>query len=1660
MRGVGAGWNFKRLTRAACSRIWGALIACFAALAPALAATPPYDPPLSAYADLSKLPVGDLVGPGEGETRESLLSRIRVKGFNYAEINESGVDIGAVVTGSIVIVPATDGTSGLALKVPGVDAFELVTGIGEISYSVTLREAESTDAAKNYPVIIEITGIDLGLRLKGEFLRPAELQTDGSYKVFTFDEAKGHFVDGATPVFTEFSTTADVVVRYTWDGEVEAEFVTGSGPAKFNASRPFMIAETGVVVDVRGASLDLSTTSSPASAPNAAWRGLTLDELSVAFTGDLAIDPMDSDQSANPPELGNVALSKFAIGTGGFSGEIAAANLGAGAPADLGGIDFKLQKIGVVFQQNALTAAELGGRFDSFPFFEKPLKLDLAFDLKGNFTAGIAADDPSRDASTELVSWDIDGAAKLAVDSIEFELADKVFYTTINGDLTLSFLGGGSGVNAQSPQDEKIPINNLRISSTGEVTLDGGWVTLAQKRYLDFNAFRVELSQIGFGLEGTERWVGFSGGVELVKGLSAAAKMKRLQFIWQKGGNGNVRHRLEGVEVAFEQPGVVSFHGAVDWFEDSAKKGFGGKLAANLEFIEMAVSSRIVIGEASGAVVPAAGGTCEPPISGSAFKYFYLDLEASLPAGIPIFSNVSIYGFSGLLGVQVEPNLCAFDRPLDWFKAHLTASNPFDGSPPPWSPRDDAVAVGIGAMIGTTADNGFTINTKVAVSVKVPGPVVIFSGQGFIIKKRGELLDAAEPLFMALAVYDGNRPSFLLNLGIYYKIPDSGDVIDLAAESEAFFNLTDPSDWHLYLGKDTPESQRIQATIFKLFPASAYHMIDPKGFRFGASVSYSSLPDWKVGPLRISLAAWMGFDAALAWRPVHVWGSANLGGLADVSAFGFGVGLSANAILAMSTPTPFYIDGQFNVEMKLPWPLPDPKATVRLRWEKQADPEPVDQLVPRFGLEASREPLAIAATAMHGVTVAAGHSIPRSTLCAPWESLPTMPDGAPPPSCIGRPMAPVTYRPIVAFERSTNQALTASQPQLVGNVNGHSDTVGNASIRYDLTSLKLWATPLTTGPDLTFSDVLPEVYGVWPTYLGNPGRPAALSVKLWNKNPFSIYDASTFISYDNQGTGETWSDWVAGLYGDWPCPPKDEKPAETSPYAVGNLRLNVAAVFGVFGKEGGRRCFDPTILNQKDLILPPYHAFALAVESNAAVSGASTSKQYRDVGYFYTQGGPLALDSFVDHTMPASLNFRLYRSYRVGLRFNETYLDLLYKEPGSPTELLYKDPAQKAVFEIVDENGDPAVDQDQNPVMVSTDWAEAVDHVDTRNDGALLDLLTSKGIQSGVQPTDDMVYGWPAYADALRPGARYSARLWFQDKRLPTDGRIADPIWLAANPVRKIDGDKVLLFEYPFIASQFERFSDIAAAYEGSWFPTATSSWDGAAVAAAANAARDRATKPAFVMNSSAKFIGWSLAHGRPDLSPDTASSTIMADALRRTPGYQDDIFRLSDTEIAAIKAEWQEELQSFDATSAAIGIDRTIEPLPQKLEISVIEDGGVNRAFLFELPGEGVEWPRIVPRLEFRASSSGAWTTVQSSAVADRRGERFFLFRRNGGALQAFADGEYRITLIYNRNIGSRAPVYVRTDPVTGAEDGQLNEAAVFTLRIPQDMAVPESGL
>lgn len=245
-----------------------------------------------------------------------------------------------------------------------------------------------------------------------------------------------------------------------------------------------------------------------------------------------------------------------------------------------------------------------------------------------------------------------------------------------------------------------------------------------------------------------------------------------------------------------------------------------------------------------------------------------------------------------------------------------------------WVNRKDSLAVGAGITIGTLPDNGFTFNGAMLLAIVFPGPIILIEGKANILKQRSSLGD--DPIFRALVVLDFRAGDFLVGLDARYKFADAGELIDISASAEMYFSFSDPSAWHLYMGQKEPRERRVRARIFSLFTAESYYMLDNDSLAFGSWVGYDA--DWRFGPLRVELEAWMETNVKVSWAPAHFHGDLWAHGKLAVSVFGFGFDLSLDAYLSGDVFDPFKILAELEAKVNLPWPLPDFSVDITLEW--------------------------------------------------------------------------------------------------------------------------------------------------------------------------------------------------------------------------------------------------------------------------------------------------------------------------------------------------------------------------------------------------------------------------------------------------------------------------------------------------------------------------------------------------------------------------------------------------------------------------------------------------------------------------------------------------------------------------------------------------------
>jgi hypothetical protein len=957
----------------------------------------------------------------------------------------------------------------LALTIPGLSAVSLVFG-GNGQESAFNFEADLLE-----PRSVRLVDASLALRFSADVLKPVR-KIDGRFQV---DPARKQIDIGVTATITIDGDSLRI------DGAEALEL------------EPCMIGDSGVVIEAEGVKLDLSRESSipeaEAAGLPAAWTGVFIQKAAIHA----------------PPDLGDLlpddlTFEKCFIGSGGFTGEVKAEWTPA-LSRSLAGVEFSLKRVDLGFVQSSFSRMQIDGTI-KLPFFDELADVTIGLKTGGGLTVKLTS-------SNGLLKLMKAGVMKIELDSIAFEVDNGVFTTRLSGKLTPLF-GADKGLKWPT-----FDVKDLTIDSKGNVKLPGGWLSLAEQKTLDFHGFKIEISQIGFGkTDDGGKWIGFSGGLKLVDGLKAGASVEGLRITWYQDGR-DPKITLNGAGVELTIPDVLHLKGDVSYHEITADDGslihrFDGDIKLELETPELKIDGTLVIGSVKGPQ--------------GRYNFFAIYADAELPTGIPLASTgLSIYGFAGLLALQMEPDKHAGEAwfSIDHSKSYFHRNQPgMTDLKSKWAPHKGSFALGAGITLGTLADNGYTFNGKFLLGIILPGPIVFIQGAASFLKKKGDKGDEGE--FRALAIYDGRAGNVTIGIDAEYKSGKGGEMIEIGGSMEAFYAFHDPLAWHLWIGKDEPRSLRIRALFGRIVEANAYFMLDAHALALGAWYGYNHA--WTFGPLGVRLEAWAEGNAKLSFKPTQFHGDLWIHGLVDLEAFGFGLGIALDAKIAADLFKPFHLRGEFSVGIKLPWPLNKKKlgAKVILQWGPRTATPPL--------------PLPLSQAAIESLKSTVVWPLPRGEFLLPNYDdgngfLAAASGGSQPASKV--PLAPLDARLSLTFGRSVNDAAFLGVNLQQGGWEDIGDPVSHAIVaqaRYSLAELVLsrgdgsnWI-PVAKSPK---SGTLPQLFGSWMPASQLPAGASAnlgqTKLLLWSKSPYDF----------TRATGSSWEEWVSDSMPDYPCVP-------------------------------------------------------------------------------------------------------------------------------------------------------------------------------------------------------------------------------------------------------------------------------------------------------------------------------------------------------------------------------------------------------------------------------------------------------------------------------------------------------------------------------------------
>jgi hypothetical protein len=438
------------------------------------------------------------------------------------------------------------------------------------------------------------------------------------------------------------------------------------------------------------------------------------------------------------------------------------------------------------------------------------------------------------------------------------------------------------------------------VADPGQWTIDGGLGKL----------LRVAGTRAGSGSTWFEIDLEFALDLGPVKVTGTTV---RITFPTSAGGKAAVEVRGLGVEVNI--PKVLEGKGRLTL-------GAGG-----------AFKSDIVV-----KVIPANVEARASLVLGPSLKY--LEVGVLLPMGIPLgASGVGIFGFIGRFVVNgrrtVKPDGDPVANEIAWYRA--LGSDKYTGEQ-----AAGQYALGLGAVLGTLPDTGFTFNATGMFTVAFPDPEVVISLDAKLASQpslQASETGSASPgnSLEVLGIIVANEHEFILGLRGRYQIPK---VLDLKIPVSGYFPIGDANKaYYFRVGSDGVNGRDGSAVTATLLPGSLdfncwlFLMVEEKqllnlgdapkwggkqidlhGYALGFGAGFDI--DWSADPF--SLHAGAIFILGLGTKPLTVVGMIAAEGELDLVIVSATVQARVQGqIQRIAEKTTYWLDGEFKAEVDL-----------------------------------------------------------------------------------------------------------------------------------------------------------------------------------------------------------------------------------------------------------------------------------------------------------------------------------------------------------------------------------------------------------------------------------------------------------------------------------------------------------------------------------------------------------------------------------------------------------------------------------------------------------------------------------------------------------------------------------------------------------------------
>lgn len=696
------------------------------------------------------------------------------------------------------------------------------------------------------------------------------------------------------------------------------------------------IGNTGLRLKIDGAKLDLSRTE---NIPEIAGDGRTPDFVGVYVKQAIITLPdswFDGDKDLPPGDAGRAKIvgDGLIIGTGGISGTITLR--ASTAPGGRSTIKFMIGDpdtgflvefllFSLTFRQNSIVGSNIKGKLTipalSSTSTPKVVDIDVAWtDNKFAITA-------STPGGVTLHIGD-PGSPILTI---------KLNQVSIGSESGRFFIGTSGTIEVGTLPvigkfiEKPIEVKKLVIWSDGEIDIEGGTIVLPKAVKLAVGPVELSVSAIHIGSQqqmynGKERrykYIGFDGGVKAgAAGIDARGEGIKFFFTVDDHDDPNPANdkphhsylRIETIRVDLTIPGDARPSEAavlLKGFLSMKNTPPGSPSPAAQEYVGSISVSLPKLGVAGGAAMRLI------PSTGAYLVDIGLELSTPILLGA---TGLGIYGFRGLLGNNYVANRNGEE---EWWNYY---TRPKRGINIEKLAYRDGFSVGAGISLATAGDSGRVFSSKLFFMLSIP-EFFMLEGQAAILSTRLGLDTTNDPPF-SVAIFISDK-GVQAGIDVDYLIPEgSGDIVEVHGGAElAFFY---GKSWYINIGRDMPESDRINAVVLKLVKMYYYLMISSAGVKMGAGASWKFQKDFSIA--RIGIGAGIDMGAMISFKPLQIGGFIKLWGYAEFRVFGFGIRVDISAGLAAEAPNPFIITGQFHISVGLPWPLPDIDVSCSLTW--------------------------------------------------------------------------------------------------------------------------------------------------------------------------------------------------------------------------------------------------------------------------------------------------------------------------------------------------------------------------------------------------------------------------------------------------------------------------------------------------------------------------------------------------------------------------------------------------------------------------------------------------------------------------------------------------------------------------------------------------------